>query len=100
MGRRGGSATCPVACVERVGQVSGDTAFASRFIEPLDRYHEWLADNRAPDNDGLLVIVSPYESGTDQSPAFDEALGIKGSPSRLRAGIWPCSRPVTRCRSI
>lgn len=72
--------------VERVGQVIGDTAFASRFIEPLDRYHEWLADNRAPDNDGLLVIVSPYESGTDQSPAFDEALGIKGSPSRLRAG--------------
>jgi hypothetical protein len=72
--------------VERVAQVIGDTTLASRFIAPLDRYHEWLADNRVPDNDGLLVIVSPYESGTDQSPAFDAALGLKGTPGFWGAG--------------
>jgi hypothetical protein len=81
--------------VERVAHVIGETTFASRFIEPLDRYHEWLADNRVPDNDGLIVIVSPHESGTDQSPAFDDALGLKSSPGFFGAG-WKNRRIDTR----
>jgi hypothetical protein len=73
--------------VERVGEIIGDVAIPPRFMQALDLYHEWLATNRVPDDDGLLVIVSPYEAGTDQSPVFDEALGFKSSPGRWRAGF-------------
>ena len=71
--------------VERVGQIIGDVAIPPRFMHSLDLYHEWLATNRVPDDDGLIVIISPYESGTGQSPVFDEALGFKSAPSRWRA---------------
>ena len=73
--------------VERVGEVVGDPAFAPQFMEPLDRYHEWLAENRAPDGDGLLVIVSPFESGIDHSPTFDAPLGVTGKPGPFGLGV-------------
>ena len=38
-------------------------------------HHEWLAANRALDEDGLLWIVQPDESGQDASPQFDAVWG-------------------------
>lgn len=73
--------------VERVAEVVGDPALAPQFMDSLDRYHEWLAENRAPDGDGLLVIVSPYESGIDQSPTYDAPLGVTGKAGRLGLGL-------------
>jgi hypothetical protein len=73
--------------VERVGEIIGDVAIPPRFMHALDTYHEWLSTNRVPDDDGLIVIVSPYEAGTDQSPVFDEVLGFKSAPGRWRAGF-------------
>ena len=35
------------------------------------RHHEWLAEHRDLDGDGLLWIVQPDESGLDASPQFD-----------------------------
>lgn len=69
--------------VEQVASTTGDVTFVPPLMEALDRYHEWLATNRAPDPDGLLVIVSPYESGMDQSPTFDRAMGARGP-----VGLW------------
>jgi hypothetical protein len=83
--------------VERVAQIIGDVAIPPRFMEALDLYHAWLAQNRVPDDDGLIVIVSPYESGTDQSPAFDEALGFKSPPGRWRAGF---KESAYRCQEL
>ena len=68
--------------VERVAEVVGDLGVATEFLPVLDRYHGWLAEHRARDDDGLLVIISPYESGMDQSPAFDQVLGFRGRPGR------------------
>ena len=73
--------------VERVAEITGDPMLAVNFMTRLDRYHEWLAENRAPDDDGLLVIVSPDEAGASRSPAMDEALGFKGAPKRWRMGL-------------
>ena len=73
--------------VERVAEIAHDPAFAPPLMAALDNYHNWLAQNRAPDADGLLVIVSPYESGADQSPTFDEAMGIRGRAGRWRLGF-------------
>ena len=73
--------------VERFAEIVGDPAFAPQFTDALDRYHEWLAENRAPDGDGLLVIVSPYESGMTRSPTYDAPLGVTGTPGWLRLGV-------------
>jgi hypothetical protein len=41
----------------------------------IRRHHEWLADNRDLDGDGLLWIVQPDESGLDASNQFDPIWG-------------------------
>jgi glucosylglycerate hydrolase len=38
-------------------------------------WHRYLAAARDPHDDGLLVIYHPWESGTDNSPRWDAALG-------------------------
>jgi hypothetical protein len=38
-------------------------------------WHRYLAAARDPHADGLLVIYHPWESGTDNSPRWDAALG-------------------------
>ena len=76
--------------VERVAEVLEDPTAAHEFMGPLDRYHNWLATNRAPGDDGLLIIVSPYESGMDQSPAHDEPLGV--TPGSGRWKLWTRDR--------
>ena len=73
--------------VERVAQVAGDAWLPVEFMAPLDRYHAWLAEHRVPDDDGLLVIISPYESGVDHSPTFDEVLGLSGGHRPWAVGI-------------
>ena len=73
--------------VERVTEVVGDAWLPVKMMPALDRYHQWLAEHRAPDDDGLLVIVSPYESGVDQSPTFDAPLGFRKPPGRWRLSI-------------
>ena len=38
-------------------------------------WHRYLATQRDPDSRGVLVIYHPWESGTDNSPRWDAALG-------------------------
>ncbi|MCS7206895.1 MAG: trehalase family glycosidase [Dehalococcoidia bacterium] len=70
--------------VKTVFQRSGDRAFLREMVPPLDRYYRWLARERDPDGDGLISIISPYESGLDHKPAYDPLLGIRNPrpPSR------------------
>ena len=63
--------------VARVAEVTHEPTLTIELLPALDRYHAWLADHRVPDRDGLLVIISPYESGIDHSPTFDEVLGLR-----------------------
>ena len=37
----------------------------------LVEYYEWWAKIRQPDNDGLRVVIHPWESGLDASPMYD-----------------------------
>jgi hypothetical protein len=41
----------------------------------IRRQHEWLARNRDLDGDGLLTIISPFESGMDWKASYDPVLG-------------------------
>ena len=63
--------------VERVYQAIGDEAFLSNALPTLKAYYRWLRINRDPDQDGLLAILQPEESGIDCSPKYDEDLHLE-----------------------
>ena len=65
--------------VERAYQATGDEAFLSDAIPTLKAYYRWLRENRDPDDDGLLAIIQPEESGIDCSPKYDEDLHSGGA---------------------
>lgn len=62
--------------VARVYEVSGDKAFLQLMLPKLKKYYQWLANNRDFDGDGLLTIISPFESGMDWKPTFDVVVGF------------------------
>jgi len=72
--------------IEAVYEATGDSAFLSEILPKAQAYYDWLSRHRDPDGGGLIVILSPFEAGVDNSPAYDEALGLS-NPSRARA-LW------------
>ncbi len=64
----------PIA-VEQIYSKDKDRVFIEEVLPKLARYHRWLLENRDPDKDYLLSIISPNESGMDELPAFQYALG-------------------------
>lgn len=63
--------------VEKIFKIDPDTKFLNEVLPKLVNFYNWLAKQRDPDNDGLISIIAPYESGMDQSPSFDEIMGIR-----------------------
>ena len=49
-------------------------AFLRQLMPGLVRWHEYLYRERTRDDDGLVEIWHPWESGMDNSPLWDEAL--------------------------
>ena len=39
-------------------------------FRPLVRYHEWLYQERDPHNEGLALLVHPWETGLDNTPPW------------------------------
>lgn len=66
---------------------SEDIPFLREIMPRLDRYYSWLARERDPDGDGLISIISPYESGLDHKPAYDPLLGIRNPRPRSRLSV-------------
>ena len=66
----------------KVAERGGDDAFLAEALDRCKRYYLWLRDHRDPDADGLVSCITPYETGMDHLPAYDEALGAP-NPSRL-----------------
>jgi glycogen debranching enzyme len=61
---------------ERVAAASPDEpGFRDEGLVALERHYDWLANNRDPDDDGLLSIILPDESGLDDSPKYDDVFG-------------------------
>ncbi|MEZ5835370.1 MAG: hypothetical protein R3D03_06555 [Geminicoccaceae bacterium] len=48
---------------------------ARRLLHAVDRWHQWFFTHRDPDNQGLVAILHPWESGRDNSVDWDEAFG-------------------------
>lgn len=68
--------------VRKVYERSQDASFLKEIFPSLERYYRWLATHRDPDGDGLIAIISNYESGLDHSPAYDQVLGLTGARPR------------------
>ena len=62
--------------VQRIYDGTGDKTFLHDIVPKLTRYFDWLERNRDLDGDGLLTIISPFESGMDWKPTFDEVVGF------------------------
>ena len=60
----------------RVWEESRDVGYLREMLPKVRRYYEWLSRERDADSDGLIGVVSPYECGLDNSPAFDAELGL------------------------
>lgn len=60
-------------------------AFLSRLYPRLVRQHDYLARARDLGGAGLLSIVHPWESGLDNSPAWDRPLTAVHLPARRTA---------------
>ena len=52
-----------------------DPGFATEALDELRLHYDWLDRERDPDDDGLITIIAPDESGLDDSPKYDEAFG-------------------------
>jgi len=62
-----------------------DEHFLHELLPPLARHYRYLASARDPDRDGLISIISQFESGLDFSPLYDPTPGeVDPSPRRLR----------------
>ena len=66
--------------VERIFEATGDTAFVRDMLPPIARFFDWLARVRDEDDDGLIALIQPDESGLDASPKYDKAMAIPHDP--------------------
>lgn len=63
--------------VKRIYKLSDDKPFLNQVLPKLKKYYRWLASNRDFQKDGLITIISPFESGIDWKPTYDVALGFR-----------------------
>ncbi len=70
----------------RVCEESGDIEYLKEMLPKVRRYYGWLHRERDTEGDGLIGVISPYECGLDNSPAYDAELGLH-EPGRV-ALLW------------
>src|SRR5205814_4349361 len=60
--------------LSRIYRDSKDEEFLLSLLTKIKKYYHWVAANRDFDGDGLLSIISNFESGPDHKPSFDEVI--------------------------
>jgi glycogen debranching enzyme len=61
--------------LERIYAATRDRVYLGELYAPIRGYHGWLAQKRDFHGDGLLSIISPFESGMDWKPSYDPVVG-------------------------
>ncbi len=67
--------------LERVHELSPNRTLLKEMLPLAQRFYDWIHRFRAVGDTGLIFVVSPYETGLDNSPAYDQTLG-RHRPSR------------------
>ena len=65
--------------LQKIYKTTGDKDFLREMLPKLKKYYSWLAKNRDFDNDSLLSIITPFESGMDWKPSYDPVVHFKGA---------------------
>jgi glycogen debranching enzyme len=74
--------------VRAIWQATLDKKLLQEFVPKIVKYLEWW-DSRDPDNDGLVSIIHPWESGLDASPAYDPVFHLGNlRPFNLHLQFW------------
>jgi glycogen debranching enzyme len=82
-------ATAARMVADRAPTAQAARAFLAELFEPLGAWHDYLYRERDLDGEGLVAMRHPWESGQDDSPAWDGALAaIPLDPS----GVSPYRR--------
>lgn len=63
--------------LERLHVATGDLGYLKEVLPRVIAYYDWLDRARSYGQQGLLAAVSPFESGLDNSPAYDAPMGIR-----------------------
>lgn len=63
---------------EQIYKKDPDKKFLEEVLPKLAKHSKWLIENRDPDDDGLISIISPNESGMDELPVFQVVSGFRG----------------------
>jgi glycogen debranching enzyme len=63
--------------LERVMQAGADQAYLRQQLPRVTAFFRWLREHRDPDNDHLISIIQPDESGVDASPKYDSLLNLR-----------------------
>jgi glycogen debranching enzyme len=66
--------------VWRVFQATKDRVFLQEVLPPTMRFYRWLKAYRDPDDDQLIAIIQPDESGLDASPKYDRVMNLHDMP--------------------
>jgi Trehalase len=69
------AASCVRRMLERAQDTAAAEAAARRLFPKLLAFQRWFHRVRDPASVGLVAVLHPWETGMDNSPAWDEALG-------------------------
>lgn len=56
--------------VERIADAGGGDDYVRRTLPAVASFHRYLARERDPDGDGLVSVISQFETGLDYNPAW------------------------------
>lgn len=65
------------AAVWRIYEATGDKEFVGQTLVHIHAFHRHLFETRDPKKLNLVGLVNPDESGEDNSPRYDQLLGLK-----------------------
>lgn len=65
------------AAVNKIYQTDGDLSFVKAMLPSIEKFHHYLLRYRDPRKHYLIGVINPDESGEDNSPRFDAALGLE-----------------------
>lgn len=74
-----------VAAVARRGR---GPEFLADVLPRVARFYDWCRDVRDPDDDGLVAVLQPDETGLDHTPKFDAYLGIDSEDHDAFTAAW------------
>jgi len=58
--------------------------FYKKMLPHLIAYHNWLYEERDPHHGGLVLLIHPWETGLDDTPAWMEAMHKHSKPKWIK----------------